>query len=178
MVKDNNGVWIFTPTIPLADGTHRFTSVATDAARNSGAQSELWDVTIDATAPDAPLIDVINDAVAPTTGSIVSGGVTNDNTPNVSGQGTPGDTITINDGGTPVGTAVVDDSGNRTFTQDTPLADVENILAVTATIQLAVINGFPSVKNIVEPVVINKFIAKSSVKALTKFVLLCFSRLV
>lgn len=133
VVTDNNGVWVFTPTIPLADGSHSFTSVATDAAGNSGAQSEPWDVTIDATAPDAPLISVINDDVAPTTGSIVSGGVTDDNTPTVSGQGTPGDTITITDGGTPIGTAVVDDSGNWTFTLDTPLADGEHDLAVTAT---------------------------------------------
>lgn len=133
VVTDNNGVWVFTPTIPLADGTHSFTSVATDAAGNSGAQSEPWDVTIDATAPDAPLISVINDDVAPTTGSIVSGGVTDDNTPTVSGQGTPGDTITITDGGAPIGTAVVDDSGNWTFTPDTPLADGEHDLAVTAT---------------------------------------------
>lgn len=132
-VTDSNGVWVFTPTTPLADGAHSFTSVATDASGNSGAPSAPWDVSIDATAPDAPFINAINDDVASTTGSIASGGVTDDNTPTLSGQGTPGDTITITDGGTPIGTAIVDGSGNWTFTPDTPLADGEHDLAVTAT---------------------------------------------
>ncbi|HBI6864341.1 TPA: hypothetical protein K8E22_004036 [Enterobacter cloacae] len=151
VVTDNNGVWVFTPTIPLEDGTHSFTSMATDAAGNSGAQSDPWDVTIDATAPDAPLISVINDDVAPATGSIVSGGVTDDNTPTVSGQGTPGDTITITDGGTPIGTAIVDGSGNWTFTPDTPLTDGEHDLAVTATDPA----GNVSAPSAIYPIIVN-----------------------
>ena len=40
-------------TAPLADGTHRFTATATDAAGNTGAASAALSLTVDATAPAA-----------------------------------------------------------------------------------------------------------------------------
>ncbi|MTD37262.1 hypothetical protein GIX45_01190 [Erwinia sp. CPCC 100877] len=133
VVADGNGDWVFTPGSPLADGEHSFTSVATDAKGNTGEPSASYDVEIDATAPDAPVISSITDDVGSAVGSIGSGGATDDNMPTLSGKGTPGDTITITDGGSPIGSVVVDDNGEWTFTPDAPLADGEHNLAVTET---------------------------------------------
>ncbi|KEQ53403.1 Ig-like domain-containing protein [Sphingobium chlorophenolicum] len=100
---DGAGDWTFTPTSPLPDGTV-VTATATDAAGNTGPQAST---TVDAL-PPALTID---------SGTVASGGSTNDTTPTISGSGAPANgTVTILDNGIAVGTATADGAGAWTFT--------------------------------------------------------------
>ncbi|WP_062792070.1 Ig-like domain-containing protein [Sphingobium chlorophenolicum] len=103
---DGAGDWTFTPTSPLPDGTV-VTATATDAAGNTGPQAST---TVDAL-PPALTID---------SGTVASGGSTNDTTPTISGSGAPANgTVTILDNGVAVGTATADGAGAWTFTSPT-----------------------------------------------------------
>ncbi|MGP0127682.1 Ig-like domain-containing protein, partial [Pseudomonas bubulae] len=68
--------------------------------------------------------------MAPITGNLSNGGVSNDTTPTLHGQATPGSTVTVYDGTTPIGTTTADGLGNWTLT--TPDL-VEGAHALTAT---------------------------------------------
>jgi hypothetical protein len=65
-------------TSALSQGSHTLTARATDAAGNQGAASTVFHVTIAAAAPSAPSITSVTDDVAPVTGPLSSGGLTND----------------------------------------------------------------------------------------------------
>ena len=73
------------------------------------------------------------DDVAPVTGPISAGGVTNDDAPTLAGTGEPGSTVTVYDNGTPIGTAVVQPDGTWSFTPTTPLGEGEHSITTTAT---------------------------------------------
>ncbi len=109
---DGSGNWSLTPATPLADDTYDFTANATDAASNTGVDSNSVSVTIDTTAPSAPVI------TAPSDGS-----VTGDNTPTISGTAEANSTVEVFADGNSVGTTTADGSGNWTLTPSTPLAD-------------------------------------------------------
>ena len=110
-VADGSGNFTVTPSSPLADGT-KLTATAVDGAGHTSAPSNT--VTVDAVAPDAPVL-------AATDGKTVTG------------TAEPGSTVTLTDGsGTEVGTAVADGSGHFTFTPSSPLADGTTLTA-TAT---------------------------------------------
>ena len=110
-VADGSGNFTVTPSSPLADGT-KLTATAVDGAGHTSAPSNT--VTVDAVAPDAPVL-------AATDGKTVTG------------TAEPGSTVTLTDGsGAEVGTAVADGSGHFTFTPSSPLADGTTVTA-TAT---------------------------------------------
>jgi hypothetical protein len=121
-LADASGSWSFTPTTPLAEGSHSVNATATDAAGNTGPQSNTNTFTVDLTAPSTPTV------VTPANGSR-----TNDTTPTYSGTADPGSTVTIYVDGTQVGTAITDASGNWTFTPTTPLAEGAHMVSATAT---------------------------------------------
>ena len=50
LVQSNNS-WSFTPTTPLANGSHTFTVTATDAAGNTSGATAGFSVVVDTTAP-------------------------------------------------------------------------------------------------------------------------------
>ncbi len=54
VVADQSGNWTYPPAV-LSDGTHTFSAIATDAAGNSSAASPVLSLTIDTTAPTAPI---------------------------------------------------------------------------------------------------------------------------
>src|SRR4029453_11553597 len=54
-------------TSALSSGNHTLTAKATDAAGNQGVASTAFHVTIDASAPTAPLISAVTDNVSPVT---------------------------------------------------------------------------------------------------------------
>ncbi|WP_374178927.1 Ig-like domain-containing protein [Leifsonia sp. WHRI 6310E] len=111
VVTDDSGAFILTPDSPLADGT-KLTATATDEAGNASGPSNT--VTVDAVAPDAPVL-------APSNGTTVSG------------TAEPGSTVTVtDDAGNVVGKVVADDSGAFTLTPESPLADGTKLTA-TAT---------------------------------------------
>ena len=130
---DGTGQWSFTPTAPLGDGSHNLSVTATDAAGNTSAPSAPFAVTVDATAPAAPVITSVTDDAAPTTGAVASGGSTNDTTPTIAGTAEAGSTVNVYDGTTLLGTVTADPSGNWSFTPDTQLGEGAHNLSVTAT---------------------------------------------
>ncbi|HCI2921772.1 TPA: BapA prefix-like domain-containing protein [Pseudomonas aeruginosa] len=105
---DGSGNWTFTPATPLANGTV-VNAVAQDPAGNTGPQGST---TVDAVAPNTPVVN-------PSNGNLLNG------------TAEPGSTVTLTDGnGNPIGQTTADGSGNWTFTPSTPLANGTVINAV------------------------------------------------
>ncbi|HBO5186892.1 TPA: BapA prefix-like domain-containing protein [Pseudomonas aeruginosa] len=108
VTADGSGNWTYTPSTPIANGTV-VNVVAQDAAGNSSPPAT---VTIDSSAPPAPVIN-------PSNGT------------EISGTAEAGATVILTDGGgNPIGQATADGSGNWTFTPGTPLANGTVINAV------------------------------------------------
>lgn len=91
VTADANGAWSFTPDEPLAEGTHSFTVTATDAAGNVSAASAVFTITVDTSAPAAPVL-------GPTDGRTISGTAEAGATIalDTDGDGTPDATTTVN----------------------------------------------------------------------------------
>ncbi|HBO3685972.1 TPA: hypothetical protein L4T35_006006, partial [Pseudomonas aeruginosa] len=128
---DANGQWVFTPAA-LADGEHRFTATATDAAGNIGLPSEIYVVTIKTDGPLRPEIGAITDNEGPIVGELDNPAVTDDRTPTLSGSGEPGDTVTVIDNGQVIGQVMVDESGKWEFTPN-PLEEGKHNFEVVVT---------------------------------------------
>ncbi|MBF8794330.1 BapA prefix-like domain-containing protein [Pseudomonas monteilii] len=106
---DANGNWTFKPDTPLPDGTV-VKVVVQDAAGNTSPEAT---VTVDAVAPDAPVVN-------PSNGTTISG------------TAEPGSTVVITDGsGNPIGETTTDGNGNWTYTPSTPLPDGTVVNVVT-----------------------------------------------
>ncbi|MFI5545267.1 Ig-like domain-containing protein [Streptomyces sp. NPDC051815] len=116
-----NGQWSCTPTTPLADGPHTVLPTATDPAGNRTEGAPIT-VTIDATAPGAPVIT-----------SPADGSTSTDSTPTFSGTGTAGDTVTLTESGNTICSATVGTNGQWSCTPTTPLADGPHAILPTAT---------------------------------------------
>ncbi|MCO2701315.1 BapA prefix-like domain-containing protein [Pseudomonas aeruginosa] len=101
VTADGSGNWSYTPSTPIANGTV-VNVVAQDAAGNSSPPAT---VTVDSSAPPAPVINPSNGVV-------------------ISGTAEAGATVTLTDGGgNPIGQVTADGSGNWSFTPGTPLAN-------------------------------------------------------
>ncbi|PBZ16606.1 Ig-like domain repeat protein [Pseudomonas aeruginosa] len=101
VTADGSGNWTYTPSTPIANGTV-VNVVAEDAAGNSSPPAT---VTVDSSAPPAPVINPSNGVV-------------------ISGTAEAGATVTLTDaGGNPIGQVTADGSGNWSFTPGTPLAN-------------------------------------------------------
>ncbi|EVT86206.1 hypothetical protein Z046_16830 [Pseudomonas aeruginosa VRFPA09] len=114
VTADGSGNWSFTPGTPLANGTvvtngTVVNAVAQDPAGNTGPQGST---TVDAVAPNTPVVN-------PSNGNLLNG------------TAEPGSTVTLTDGnGNPIGQTTADGSGNWSFTPGTPLANGTVINAV------------------------------------------------
>lgn len=111
------GAWSCTTTT-LAPGGHSLTARATDAAGNVSPVSNTVALTVDTTAPVAPVIS------APAQNAYV-----NTTTPTLSGTGEAGATVTVTIGGTTACTALVDASGawscvSSTLTEGSKVATI------------------------------------------------------
>ncbi|WP_232441114.1 Ig-like domain-containing protein, partial [Burkholderia ubonensis] len=132
VVKDD-GTWTFQPDRPLADGPHDFTAVEVGKDGTPSMPSDNFDLIVDPSAPDRPVITDVIDNVGDVTGSIVSGGTTDDSMPEIRGTAQPGSRVDIYDHGVLIGSAMADAHGNWTFTPATPLADGPHAFTATAT---------------------------------------------
>jgi Ca2+-binding RTX toxin-like protein/cytoskeletal protein CcmA (bactofilin family) len=132
VIAASNGSWTFTPSAALAQGSHSFTATATDAAGNLSVASSAYTLTIDTTAPGAPLIKAVSDNVGQTQGTVSNVGSTDDNTPTLTGTAEANSIVTIYDGNTLLGTATADGNGNWTFTT-AALSDGDHIFTAAAT---------------------------------------------
>ncbi len=121
---DSSGNWTFKPASPVSDGTHNMTFTATKPSTGAvSATSSAFPYVVDTTVPTAPAIGAITDNVGPVTGSVASGGTTDDSKPVISGTGKAGDIVTVSDNHVPIGSATVDASGNWSVTPVNPLGD-------------------------------------------------------
>lgn len=98
-----SGVWSITSTA-LSEGTHSITVTQTDAAGNESVESPSLSVTIDLTAPDAPL--TAPDLNTASDSGVNTDDITNVTTPIFSGTAAEG-LVTLYADGSPVGTANV-----------------------------------------------------------------------
>ncbi|MER1081795.1 Ig-like domain-containing protein, partial [Pseudomonas aeruginosa] len=107
---DGSGNWTYTPSTPIANGTV-VNAVAQDAAGNTGPQGST---TVDAVAPNTPVIN-------PSNGS------------SLTGTAEPGSTVTLTDGnGNTIGQTTADGSGNWSFAPGSQLPN-GTVVNVTAT---------------------------------------------
>ncbi len=130
ITADESGAWSFT-TPELGEGEHSLITTVTDAAGNTGPQSEPVTFTVDTSAPlaAANLVLSDDDGEAPLT---ITNGFTNDTTPLLSGTAEPGGIVTIYDGENVLGSTTADESGAWSFT--TPeLGEGEHSLITTVT---------------------------------------------
>ncbi|MBA4943634.1 Ig-like domain-containing protein [Pseudomonas aeruginosa] len=108
VTADGSGNWTYTPSTPIANGTV-VNVVAQDAAGNSSPPAT---VTVDSSAPPAPVIN-------PSNGFFISG------------TAEAGATVTLTDAtGNPIGQVTADGSGNWSFTPGTPLSNGTVVNAV------------------------------------------------
>ncbi|BBV29645.1 BapA/Bap/LapF family large adhesin [Citrobacter werkmanii] len=132
LVQSNNS-WSFTPTTPLASGSHTFTVTATDAAGNTSGATAGFSVVVDTTAPTLPAISSIIDDVGPNTGAIGNNQPTNDARPTLTGTTEANARIDIYDNGIFVISVTADGSGNWSYTPPTELAQGPHSFTITAT---------------------------------------------
>ncbi len=123
-----DGSWSFTPTTAFADGSSHSITYTKNGGTN---HSPAVNFTIDTTVPAITMI--LADDVAPITGTIANGSVTNDTRPTISGVTEANATVTIKDGSTVLGTVTADASGNYTFTPIAPLNEGSHAISATAT---------------------------------------------
>lgn len=127
------GTWSFTPGTALTNGPHTLTVTATDSAGNVSAPSSGFTYTVDAAAPNAPVISLVVDDFGSLQGNLTSGRVTDDTRPAISGTAEANATVKIYDNGNLIGTVTADGAGAWSFTPSTDLSNGSHALTVTAT---------------------------------------------
>ncbi len=129
---DGSGNWSldYSGTNPLADGVYVLTAKAIDIAGNTSAESVAIGATIDATAPNAPTIDLQS---ASDLGISDTDDLTNAGTPGFEGVAEPNVTITVFVDGENRGTTTTDGSGNWTLVPNAPFDPSARDITATAT---------------------------------------------
>jgi hypothetical protein len=122
IIADALGNWTITPNPALTEGVNNLTATATNSAGNTSVPTGIYPITVDTMAPAAADGSLLEDNVGPVTDPIVSGSITDDNTPTYSGTAEPNTTLIIFDNGVEIGRVPVDPDGNWNFTP-TPLVD-------------------------------------------------------
>ncbi|MEE1945818.1 MBG domain-containing protein [Pedobacter sp. KR3-3] len=118
---NGSGDWSVT-TSTLTEGNHAITAKVEDAVGNLGAASATLNITIDRTAPNAPLVS------SPANGSIIYTGA-----PAIGGTAEVNSSIdVIIDGSTISNATATDASGNWTYTPTVALTDGAHTVKVTA----------------------------------------------
>ena len=132
VTANGSGAWSYTPS-GLADGSHSFTTTATDGAGNVSDFSAPFVLRID-TVLALPTIAGAADNADPVQGSLLSGAYTNDTTPTLSGTAEAGSTVRIflDAGADPVATVTANGSGGWSYTAAV-LSDGLHSFVVTAT---------------------------------------------
>ncbi|WP_395279605.1 BapA/Bap/LapF family large adhesin [Enterobacter asburiae] len=118
---DGTGAWSFTPSTPLASGSHTWTATVTDAAGNVSPTSPGFTLIVDTAAPNAPVISQAIDDVGSITGPLTSGQTTDDTVPRLVGTSEPFATVNIYEGTTLVGTGTADGNGSWSILLNTTL---------------------------------------------------------
>ncbi|MFV0374070.1 Ig-like domain-containing protein, partial [Microbacterium sp.] len=117
---DGTGNWAC-PIVALGNGTHSLSATASDGVGNASDPSSVTTVTVDTTAPDAPVITTPSD-----------GTVTNDPDVSIAGTAEPNSTVAVVDGAVAVCSATADGAGDWACLP-VVLADGAHSLTATAT---------------------------------------------
>ena len=125
---DSSGAW--ERDISLFDGTFVIIARARDSANNESASSALLLITINPSAPDAPLI------LTPTDGA-----VTGDSTFTIGGRGEPDTTITVKANGVVIGTAITNANGAWALVPATPFTPEIYLITAQASDSLGQVSG-------------------------------------
>lgn len=125
-VADQTGHWSYTPTLPVADGTYKLVATETLADGTVLPSSSPFALTIDTTAPAAPLLAL---AAASDSGTL-GDDITNVTTPTISGPGEAGDTVTLFDGTTQVGAGIVGQDGTWAITSGVLVPGAHSFTAI------------------------------------------------
>ena len=123
---NGSGAWSYL-TSALSNGPHSLTATATDAAGNVSSASSAYAVTIDTTAPTAPIIA----SFSPDSG-VAGDHITNVNAVTLTGTAEANSTIKVYDGATLLGSATANGSGAWTYAT-APLSGGTHNLTATAT---------------------------------------------
>lgn len=118
---DSEGSWSFTPEVPLKDGAHRLSFMATDLAGNESEVSESFDFQVDTRAIRIRIIGAEDDA-GNDVGTMFSGSVTDDTTPTLWGTATAGGLVRIYESGVLLGQTTADVDGSWEFTPGVALS--------------------------------------------------------
>lgn len=131
----DNGQWTFTPSAALSEGSHSISYAYKDVAGNESARSGSIVVNVDVTAPSKPSsAPTISDGLAPVTGTVSSGGSTNDTKPIISGIGAvAGEIIQIYDADRVIASVVAVGDGSWSYTPSDALSEGTHTFSYTRT---------------------------------------------
>ena len=115
---NSNGTFSITSST-LREGSYSISATATDPAGNTSSSSESLSITVDTTAPLAPIFLTIGDTK-------------NNSTPTITGNAEAGSTVKLYNGSTLLGSATADSNGAFSITSST-LNDGTYSLTSTAT---------------------------------------------
>jgi len=132
VTASEDGSWSVT-TDALEDGSYTVSATVTDAAGNV-SDAGSGSVTIDTTAPDAPVITEL--------------GLTNDATPEITGNAESGSSVTIYDGQSELGSTTAGEDGTWSFTPET-LSDGEHTISAVLTDAAGNVSGSSVVQTLV-----------------------------
>ncbi len=138
-IVSSNGSWSFVSPV-LSEGIHTLNVTQTDAAGNVSPPASIT-LTVDTVAPAAVSNLTITDDVAPVTGPLANGAVTNDATPTLSGTAEANAVVTVYDGSTTLGSVVAGSDGAWSFT---PGALSNGVHSLSTTVRDAAGNVSPA----------------------------------
>ncbi len=127
-----DGRWSFTPTTALSEGPHALQATVTLVAKGESERSPSFNLVVDLSAPDAPVIVEIIDNEGSQQGVLANGAATDDGTPLLVGKAEAGSIVRIYDNGILLGSAVADADGKWSHTPLTPLIDGEHAFTAVA----------------------------------------------
>ena len=126
-----DGRWSVTSSFDIAEGLHMFTAVAVSPSGVESALSNSYELTIDTTPPESPVVVSVVDNAGSWKGELENGDFTDDRTPTFHGKAEPNTTLLVYINGDEVGFAAVDADGNWTYSPD-PLTYGEYIFTFQA----------------------------------------------
>jgi hypothetical protein len=117
---NSSGAWSYAPSGTLSQSAHTLTVKAKDAAGNVSASSSAITLTVDTTAPTAPVITTKSASTSSTK-------------PTIAGTAEANSTVTILDGSTTLGTITANSSGVWSYTPGSTLSQAVHTLTAKAT---------------------------------------------
>jgi hypothetical protein len=133
IAADQLGIWRYTPSAPLSQGTYSYTARSFNTAGTESVLSSPYLITVDTTPPPPPAFVLASDNVGARQGILLDDAVTDDAVPIFSGMAEPRSKITIFDNGVIVGTAATGETGNWTFFPSPALTQGTHVFTAIAT---------------------------------------------